>query len=145
LSEAYTQKWYTLVEGKVYLSTGTGHVTLNVMKELDRYFTAQLEASPHAMVHIVHDARFILSLPPLNEVRKLNYPTHPKLGYSMTIGALSSSLMRFIVSMAAAIVKARSKDVATLTEAYAYLLAKDPTLPPLDTWNFPPEDDSVAS
>lgn len=145
MNDSNVQKWYTLVEGQVYLSTGSGSVTLEIMQQLDQDFTAVLDASPHAMVHLIHDARSIVSLPPLNEVRKLSYPFHPKMGYSLTVGAISNGLMRFIVSMGAAIMKARTKDVATLSEAYAYLIAKDPTLPALQTWNFPPENNSVAS
>lgn len=145
MSEANIQKWHTLVEGQVYLSTGTGHVTIEAMQQIDLEFIAELNASPYPMVHLIHDARFILSLPPLAEVRKLSYPYHPRMGYSMTVGALSNALMRFIVSMGAAIIKARTKDVATLSEAYAYLRAKDPSLPPLSAWTLPPEGNAAAS
>ena len=67
------------------------------------------------------------------------------MGYSVSVGAFQNPLMRFIVGMATAIVGARSKDVASLKEAYAYLLEKDPTLPPLESWNFPPEISFAAS
>jgi hypothetical protein len=144
LTKTSDQKWYTLVEGRVYMSTGSGHVTTEVMQRLDEHFIAQIDASPYPLVHIIQDARFILSLPPISEVRKLNYPSHPRMGYSITVGGFGG-LMRFIVSIAATIFQARSKDVNTLAEAYAYLLVKDPSLPPLNTWNLPPEETSVAS
>ena len=68
------------------MSTGSGHATIEVMQQLDRDFLAELDASPYPMVHLIHDARFIVSLPPLSEVRKLSYPSHPRMGYSMTVG-----------------------------------------------------------
>jgi hypothetical protein len=37
-------------------------------------------------------------------------------------------------------VRMRYQDVETLDQAYALLIAKDPSLPPLSTWTVPTED-----
>jgi hypothetical protein len=141
----HSEKWHALVEGRVYLSLRTGHINADTMHDIDREFGELIDASPYAMVHAIFDLRAIVSIPPLNEMGKVQYPHHPRSGYSITVGAFQNPLMRFLVSMASAIVKSRSKDVSTLTEGYLYLAEKDASLPPVQTWTHPPSSTSAAS
>jgi hypothetical protein len=144
MNKTYNQ-YHTLVEGKIYLFMGTGHVTSEMLQQFDHDVIELLDASPYPLVHIIQDARAILGIPPLNEVRKMKYPLHPRMGYNISVGALQHPVMRFVVGIAAAITGMRSKDVATLTEAFAYLAEKDPSLPSMETWTFPPEVNFSAS
>ena len=78
-----------------------------------------MNASDAPLVHIILDTRYILSIPSLSEVRKAQYPYHSRMGYNITVGAFNNALMRFIVGVATAITKTRSKDVRTLARRNA--------------------------
>jgi hypothetical protein len=145
MSDAYIQKWMTLVPDRVYLSIGSGHLTAADMQTFDWEFTNMIDASSAPMVHLVADSRHVLSLPSLVEMRKNRYPYHARMGYSLTIGAYHNPLMRFILSVSSSLSKVRYKDVETLAEACTYLAHKDPSLPPIKTWSLPTADDSLAS
>ena len=87
----------------------------------------------------------VLSLPSLGDMRKNRYPNHPRMGYSLTIGAYHSPVMRFVLSMSSAISNVRSKGMNSLAEACKFLAYKDPSLPPVQTWALPSVDGSIAS
>ena len=53
MSDAYTQKWMTLVPERVYLSVGSGHLTAADMQTFDWEFTNMIEASSAPMVHLI--------------------------------------------------------------------------------------------
>lgn len=142
--DALNQQWVTLIEGKIYLSVGSGHVTVESMHQFDQEVISKIEASDATLVHLISDTRYILSIPSLGEMQKLKYPHHPRMGYNLTIGAFHNPLMRFIISLSLSVTRLRYRDVNTLEEACAYLAQKDPSLPPLDTWNIPANSDASA-
>jgi hypothetical protein len=145
MSSGYSSRWVVLVEGRVYLSIGTGHFTVDSMREFDQQVINALEASDAPMVHLITDSRQVLSLPPLTEIMKNRYPQHPRIGYLITVGAFQNPVMRFLFSLSSTISNVRYKDVATLAEACAFVAHKDPSLPPVSTWAIPPESDLEAS
>jgi len=145
MNKTDNQNWHALVDGRVYLSLRTGDISAEMMHQIDREFCEIIDSSPYPMVHVIFDLRYIGSIPALSELGKVQYPQHPCAGYSITVGAFQNPLMRFLVTMATAITKSRSKDVATLTEGYRYLAEKDPSLPPVRAWNYPPGSVSAAS
>lgn len=140
MSSDYTQKWWVLVPERVYLSIGSGHFTAQDMQTFDWEFSNIIDASSAPRVHLIADSRTVLSLPSLADMRKNRYPHHPRMGYSLTIGAFHTPVMRFILSVSSTISQVRYKDVETLTEACVYLTAKDPSLPSLSTWTLPLEE-----
>jgi hypothetical protein len=145
MSEGYSSRWIVLVEGRVYLSVGTGHFSPDSMHAFDQVVMNAIDASDAPMVHLISDSRQVLSLPPLTEIMKNRYPNHPRMGYSITIGAFQNPVMRFLLSLSSTISSMRYKDVATLSEACAFLAHKDPSLPPVAAWNMPSESDLAAS
>lgn len=145
MSSAYSSRWIVLVEGRVYLTIGVGHFSTESMQVFDQQVIDAIDASDAPMVHIISDSRQVLSLPSLSEIMKNQYPQHPRMGYSITVGAFQNPVMRFLLSLSATISSTRYKDVATLAEACAYLAHKDPSLPAISTWNIPPDSDLEAS
>ena len=146
MSEGYTQKWHTLVEGQVYLSRMTGHLTTEAMHKFDRDCVLLFDSSPFPLVHIIHDTRSFLGLPPLAEVRKIVYPFHPKMGFNITMGTFPNPLIGFMLVFATSIFRSRFQDVKTFSEAGAFLVEKDPDLPPVSTWSCSFDDDlTIAS
>jgi hypothetical protein len=145
MSSAYTQKWLVLVENRVYLSIGAGHMTAEDMQTFDWEFSTMIDASSAPLIHLIADSRQVLSLPSMADMRKNRYPYHARMGYSLTIGAAHSPLMRFLLTVSSTISQVRYKDVETLAEACTYLIAKDPSLPPLNSWALPNVDGSLAS
>jgi hypothetical protein len=144
-NSAFSQNWYTLVEGQVRMTTVVGHLTTEIMRENDRDLTAFIEASSAPMVHLIVDTRRMLSVPPIAENRKAGYPYHPRMGYNVTIGSFRNPLIRLIITMSVAIVRIRYKDVDSLEEACAFLISKDPNLPPLEMWALPDESPVAGS
>jgi hypothetical protein len=102
-------------------------------------------SSAFPQVHIIHDTRAFLGLPPLAEVRKIVYPFHPKMGFNITVGTFPNPLIGFMLVFATSIFRSRFQDVKTLSEACAFLLEKDPSLPPVSTWNLPSDADLTSS
>jgi hypothetical protein len=145
MSNTYTSRWIVLIEGRVYLSVGAGHFTTESMRAFDQDVINAIEASDAPLVHLISDSRQVLSLPSLGEIMKNRYPQHPRMGYMITIGAFNNPVMRFLLSLSTTISSVRYKDVATLAEACAYLAHKDPSLPPVSSWNVPSESDLAAS
>lgn len=84
-------------------------------------------------------------MPSLTEVMKNRYLVHPRMGYIVTIGAFRNSVLRFLFSMSTAITKTRYKDTVSLREACDYLIEKDPSLPPLNTWSLPADADEIRA
>lgn len=145
MSEPFRQQWHTLVEGQVYLSTGAGHISIDIFLQMDQEFLSLIEASDAKLVHIINDTRYVLSIPPLTEVRKAKHPFHKRMGYNVTIKAFSNPIMRAIITISSAISRMRYKDVDSIAEACAFLAQKDPSLPPLSAWKLPPEGTAAAS
>jgi hypothetical protein len=145
LGDTYSQKWHTLVEGQVYLSKMTGYLTAENMHAFDRECVLLCDSSPFPLVHIIHDTRSFLGLPPLAEVRKIVYPFHRKMGFNITMGAFPNPLVGFMLVFATSIFRSRFQDVKTFREACAFLAEKDPSLPPISTWNIPSDADLTVS
>jgi hypothetical protein len=97
------------------------------------------------LVHIINDTRHVLSIPSLTEVRKAKHPFHKRMGYNITVKAFSNPFMRAVITVSAAITRLRYKDVDSFEEAYQFLAQKDPSLPPVSTWNLPSQADTNAS
>jgi hypothetical protein len=141
MSEPFRQQWHTLVEGQVYLSMGAGHISSEIFHQMDQEFITLIEASDAKLVHIINDTRYVLSIPPLSEVRKAKHPFHKRMGYNITIKAFSNPIMRAIITISTAITRMRYKDAHSIPEACAFLAQKDPSLPPLSAWKMPTEAD----
>ena len=139
------QQWFVLIEGQLYLSVGRGHITAEMIQQADQDFLNQLEASQAPLVHVIHDVRRVLSIPALSDMQKNKAPRHPRMGYTLTIGAFQNPIMRFIISLSLGMTQVRYRDVDSLAAACTYLVEKDPSLPPLNTWNIPYEVDVVVS
>ena len=78
MSEPFRQQWHTLVEGQVYLSTGAGHISTGIFFQMDQEFLGVIKSSDAKLVHIINDTRYVLSIPPLTEMRKAKHPFHKR-------------------------------------------------------------------
>jgi hypothetical protein len=144
-----TKQWYTLLDQYVYLLVAHGNPgDENGIREflgLDAEIIPILETSPHALVHIITDLRDTNGTPPLREIRKIKYGSHPHMGYSVTIGALRNPTMRVMLKLANAVFRTRYYDAVSLDEACAFLITKDANLPPLSAWTLPETTASASA
>jgi hypothetical protein len=141
MSETFSQRWLVLVPDRVFLSVGAGHFSSEFIRHFDEEFVGMIEASPASRVHLITDSRQVLSLPSMNDLMKNTYPNHPRMGYNITIGAFQNPMMRMIMSFTTQVTNARYRDVRTLMEACAYIAHHDSSLPPIEEWDLPSEDE----
>jgi len=135
------RQWTMLVPGQVYLIVGIGEAAsddaLDAITVFDQECLTLLNASNASFVHFINDLRLIKGVPPIGNIRRMEYLKHPRLGYYITLGAMPNMLLRVMARMISGMVRLRYSDVTRLEEAYTLLLAKDPSLPPLETWTMP--------
>jgi hypothetical protein len=137
MSGTFSQTWDTLVEGQVYLVTVVGHLTKEQAADNDVRFCGILDVSTASMVHLIVDGRKMLSIPSITDNSQTRFPYHPRMGYNVNIDMFRNPTTRFVISILTKIMRLRHKDVQTLEEACAFLISKDPNLPPLATWALP--------
>jgi hypothetical protein len=137
MSEIFFQDWLPLVEGQVYLTTVNGHITKEQARENDAYFSAILKRSTAPKVHLIIDGRRMLSIPMISESSQLQFLYHDRMGYILNIDMFPNPATRFVISTITSMMRICYQDVQTLSAACAFLVSRDPHLPPLDTWALP--------
>jgi hypothetical protein len=90
-------------------------------------------------VHLIDDLRGVRNIPPVSTIFNMQFLRHPRLGSYVTLGVLYHPVLRFIARRVSGLVGVRYADTRVLEDAYGFILARDPKLPPLETWVLPPE------
>ena len=143
MSHKLDRRWVTLVPGRVHIIYGiekvnTGSI-IQSTKDYDQECVAFLNASDGLPVHLIDDLRGVRNVPPVMSIYNMQFWRHQRLGCYVTLGVLYHPVLRFVATRVSGLVRMRYKDAVRLNEAYQFLIAKDPTLPALDTWDIPPD------
>ena len=75
-----------LVEDKVILSSIKGALEVEHFPELDANIIAMMETSTASQVHLLTDIAQMTTMPNIFQMTKLQYITHPKIGFFVTQG-----------------------------------------------------------
>jgi hypothetical protein len=124
--------WY--LENRVVYVKLIGNVTPDEISSTSTEFIALVEQSSAPLVHAIHDATELDSLPKSLKVvvdAIQNGYGHPRLGWSVAFG-VGSDFLRFVGEMTGRIFRIRYHIVQSKTEALAWLENVDSTLPPLE-------------
>lgn len=117
-----------LVQGRLILVTAPPTLTLDALRENDELVHMMLDSSDAPLVHVLLDARVVTTYPPLRDAREMKTLTHPRLGWSVTVGVFQDPILRFFMGAVRSIGRLRQRDFRTMPEALVFLKGIDPAL-----------------
>lgn len=120
-------RWY--VEHRLSYTRLWGEVSEQDLKTMDAWLIACMDDSPALLVHHIIDTSDVTKPTSARQALQLKAPRHPRMGWSITIGANRNPIVRFLTALVISAARIRYRDVSTLDEALALLHTLDPTLP----------------
>jgi hypothetical protein len=120
--------WY--VENRVMQIINQGELVDQDLSNLDESVIRYIDQSSAPLVHLIVDHRNGINSPSAKGLTQLNWPKHPRLGWTILIG-LKNPFQRFVTVAAANFFKIRLRLVNTMDEGLDFLNDVDSTLPAL--------------
>lgn len=124
---AYTIQWY--IKKEVLFIKNTGEVLVDdLIGQLNETAT-YVDQSDRVLVHVVTDVSEVTKPLPMRDVAKVisNVKQHPRSGWVITVGE-TDIMLKFVSSVVRQLFKLRQQSFATVPEALAFLMERDPTI-----------------
>jgi len=122
-------EWY--LEDRIIWLHSSGVVTAEEAQGVDPELVALFDQSSAEQVHVIVDNSEAERMPAPTAFMSLQWPKHPKLGWSVVYGE-KRKMIKFITATVAQLFKAHTRIVETFDEAVDALQLLDPTLPKMD-------------
>ena len=119
-----------LVEDKVIFTSLIGDLTIEDFTKLDNDIIPLFKASSSQTIHMLADISLMTSMPGVFAMTKLQYITHPKIGYFITQSR--NPVEKFIGSTVGQILKTKYRFIDTLDDGIQFLATLDDSLPSVE-------------
>ena len=118
-----------LVPNAVIFSHYSGATTEDELIDSTKSVNAMIDSSDSPFVHIIVDSTAVTTSPPLPVTIKVakSSPSHERAGWLLTVGG-QNTVVKFAMSVARQLLKARTQNFETLPEAVAFLKSMDETI-----------------
>jgi hypothetical protein len=124
-----------VLEQRVLFVRVEGHIIGEELIRLDDdVLTHMDQAGATGPVHFVEDVRGMTNAPPLLVSLNLKLIRDPRLGWSISIGAVQNPWIRLVYQSLVVATGIHWRDASSLEQALEYLNRIDPTLPDLTGW-----------
>lgn len=110
-----------ILENHVILVTAPPVLTLQRLYENDTLVLSMIEPSPAPLIHILLDARAVVTYPPLRGERDYRVLKHPRMGWSATVGVFQQPMLRFFFGVIMSAARIRHRDFKDLDSALTFL------------------------
>jgi hypothetical protein len=117
-----------LVEGHLILVVAPPVLTTEALRENDALIRSMLDASDAPLIHVLLDTRAVKQYPPFREAKNMEALSHPRLGWSLTVGTFQNPALRFFISAVRSIRSLRQRDFTSISEALMFLRSIDPAI-----------------
>lgn len=124
-----------VLESRVIYLRLEGRITGDELIRYDDEMVSRLDhVGADLPVHFIEDVKGLTNAPPLTAALKLKMLRDPRLGWSISIGAVRNPVLRLIYQSLMVTMGIRWRDVASLQQALEYLHRVDDSLPDLAGW-----------
>jgi hypothetical protein len=115
-----TLHYHWLIEGHVRLVVLTGALTAETLMAYDCETLALMDTLSQPM-HVIADARDLMTYPNLNDCLRLQHLRHREMGFLLTIGVNQNRIMRFVLNAIGKASRVRYQDFDDLDAALGFL------------------------
>jgi hypothetical protein len=119
-----TLYYHWLIEGHLRLAVIKGNLTAATLTAYDQETLRMMDMLSSPM-HVIVDARDLLSYPSLSDCLNVQHLRHRQMGCVLTIGVNHNRIMRFVLNAIGQATRVRCQDFDTLDAALFFLEQND--------------------